>query len=149
MLRKKLFIFEIEEVDNLACVKTCIFIILFVSTEEYKDVQSQFSSKVPCVLFTDQVQGLRCQLTIGSDLAQETSHLLLMYSRCDPRFKKLAVVFRYWAKVSNFNEATIRKYIYNCSIQNFQDLSSVTNEKEYLVKVEVLHIHKYLLLELN
>lgn len=149
MLRKKLFIFEIEEVDNLACVKTCIFIILFVSTEEYKDVQSQFSSKVPCVLFTDQVQGLRCQLTIGSDLAQETSHLLLMYSRCDPRFKKLAVVFRYWAKVSNFNEATIRKYIYNCSIQNSQDLSSVTNEKEYLVKVEVLHIHKYLLLELN
>lgn len=67
--------------------------------EEYKDVQSQFSSKVPCVLFTDQVQGLRCQLTIGSDLAQETSHLLLMYSRCDPRFKKLAVVFRYWAKI--------------------------------------------------
>lgn len=67
--------------------------------EEYKDVQSQFSSKVPCVLFTDQVHGLRCQLTIGSDLAQETSHLLLMYSRCDPRFKKLAVIFRYWAKI--------------------------------------------------
>lgn len=102
MLRKKLLILIIEEVDNLACVKTNILIILFISTEEYKDVQSQFSSKVPCVLFTDQVHGLRCQLTIGSDLAQETSHLLLMYSRCDPRFKKLAVIFRYWAKVSNF-----------------------------------------------
>lgn len=146
MLCKKLLILNVViEVNNLACVKTCMFIILFISTEEYKDVQSQFSSKVPCVLFTDQVQGLRCQLTIGSDLAQETSHLLLMYSRCDPRFKKLAVVFRYWAKVSNFNEATIRKYIYNCSIQNSQDLSSLTNEehaKGYLVKVEVLHVHK-------
>nr|XP_022314742.1 terminal uridylyltransferase 4-like isoform X1 [Crassostrea virginica] len=67
--------------------------------EGFKDVQSHFSSKVPCVMFTERGRGLSCQLTIGSDLAQETNKLLLMYTKCDPRFRKLAVAFRYWAKI--------------------------------------------------
>lgn len=79
--------------------ETILHVTIFA--EEYKDVQSNFSSKVPCVLFTDSERGLTCQLTIGSELARETNLLLLMYTKCDPRFRRLAVVFRYWAQVSS------------------------------------------------
>ncbi|XP_062573267.1 terminal uridylyltransferase 4-like isoform X2 [Saccostrea cucullata] len=85
------------------------------SLEEYKDVQSNFSSKVPCVLFTDSERGLTCQLTIGSDLARETNKLLLMYTKCDPRFRKLALVFRYWAKICKVDcqmEGTVPAYCF-------------------------------------
>ncbi|XP_061196234.1 terminal uridylyltransferase 4-like isoform X2 [Saccostrea echinata] len=85
------------------------------SLEEYKDVQSNFLSVVPCVLFTDSERGLSCQLTIGSDLARETNKLLLMYTKCDPRFRKLALVFRYWARICKVDcqmEGTVPAYCF-------------------------------------
>ena len=64
---------------------------------DYENVLSDFSSKVPCIYFT--VNEVNYRLTISNDSARNTSRLLKLYSDCDPRFKKLAVVFRYWAKV--------------------------------------------------
>ncbi|XP_056018011.1 terminal uridylyltransferase 7-like isoform X5 [Ostrea edulis] len=96
--------------------------------EEYKDVQSNFSSKVPCVLFTDSERGLTCQLTIGSELARETNLLLLMYTKCDPRFRRLAVVFRYWAQICRVDrqtEGTVPAFCFSLMTVYFmQQLSS-------------------------
>ena len=66
----------------------------------FSDVKSDFGAKVPSVLFKVAEHNLKCQLGVNSGSASQTTRLLTAYANIDPRVKKLAVVFRYWARVS-------------------------------------------------
>ncbi|CAC5420098.1 TUT [Mytilus coruscus] len=65
--------------------------------ENYENVISDFSSKVPCIYFT--VSNVQYRITINNESARNCSLLLKLYAECDQRFLKMAVVLRYWAKV--------------------------------------------------
>ncbi|KAL4236653.1 Terminal uridylyltransferase 4 [Mactra antiquata] len=71
---------------------------------DYKDVRSEFQSAVPAVLFTSPCGTLQCQIAIGCELSCYTSQYLAIYSKLDDRLRKLAVAFRYWAKICQLDE---------------------------------------------
>ncbi|KAK3090095.1 hypothetical protein FSP39_009133 [Pinctada imbricata] len=82
-------------------------------SDEYCEVQSDFSAKVPCIYFTDVTYRYKCQMTVGSDLACLTSKLLQMYTQCDPRVKPLGLSLRLWArtcKIDRQDEGTVPPY---------------------------------------
>ncbi|XP_012937713.1 terminal uridylyltransferase 4, partial [Aplysia californica] len=63
----------------------------------FTEIQADFSAKVPALKLTEEVSGLRLTVTIHCYAAHCSSELLAIYSDFDPRVRKLAVVFRYWA----------------------------------------------------
>ncbi|XP_053395690.1 terminal uridylyltransferase 7-like [Mercenaria mercenaria] len=85
--------------EKLQDVSLCIFGSSINGLEQFKDVKSDFQAKVPSVLFTSPCGSLQCQITVGNQLACQTSQYLAIYSQLDERLRKLAVTFKYWAKV--------------------------------------------------
>ncbi|XP_033736916.1 terminal uridylyltransferase 7-like isoform X2 [Pecten maximus] len=84
--------------------------------EDYRDVKSDFSAKIPCIYFSDHTGCLSCQLTITGSLAPQTSTLLCIYADIDPRVRKLGIVFRYFAKICKIDrqdEGTLPAYCYS------------------------------------
>ena len=63
-------------------------------------MKSNFRAKVPSVLFDSPCRRIQCEISVNSDLGYYTSRLLALYSKIDPRVRKLAVVYRHWANVS-------------------------------------------------
>ena len=70
---------------------------IFLISDEYECVISDFTSKVPCIYFM--MSNVQYRITISSEPARNTSQLLKLYGVCDHRLIQLAVVFKYWAKV--------------------------------------------------
>ncbi|XP_046551942.1 LOW QUALITY PROTEIN: terminal uridylyltransferase 4-like [Haliotis rubra] len=90
-----------------------IFDILKTAEDQFMNVHSDFSAKVPACVFVDPDTKLECKMTINSRPATATSQLLAVYSEMDPRVRKLAVAFRYWAKVCRLDvqsEGTLPAY---------------------------------------
>ena len=81
-------------------VKTSTQIKSSVS-DTYKSVKSNFQAKVPSVLFESPSSRVQCEISVNSDLAYYTSRLLALYSKTDPRVRKLTMVYRHWAKVGD------------------------------------------------
>ena len=79
------------------------FINLILLAEFCTNVKSDFQAKVPSVLFTSPCGTLQCQITVGNQLACQTSQYLSIYTHLDVRLRKLAVTFKYWAKVCLMN----------------------------------------------
>ncbi|KAH3697170.1 hypothetical protein DPMN_084659, partial [Dreissena polymorpha] len=89
---------------------------LLANSEEFTNVKSSFSEKVPAVLFTTPCKTLHCHLTVGSRSAYLTSRYLTIYRELDERCRQLAVVFKYWAKVCMLDkqeEGTLPAYCYS------------------------------------
>lgn len=86
-----------------------ISILVIFLSDKYKDVQSDFLTKVPSVYFcSNDSYALKCQITVNSLFAQQTSRLLSIYGAMDETARKLGVAFRFWSKVSiyDFNFAS-------------------------------------------
>lgn len=64
------------------------------------EVKSDFQAKVPSVLFKSSCQTLNCAISVGTEESCLTSRYMAIYRKLDDRCRKLAVVFKYWAKVS-------------------------------------------------
>lgn len=60
---------------------------------------SDFKAKIPSVSFEDPETSTCFQLTVGNSQAHETTELLALYNKIDPRVRHLAIAFRFWAKV--------------------------------------------------
>ncbi|KAK6179643.1 hypothetical protein SNE40_011956 [Patella caerulea] len=83
------------------------------SGERFKNVENDFYSKVPAVIYEDPNTSIKCQLTINSCFARDTSRLLSVYSSLDPRVVQLGITFRTWAKICGLDrqkEGTLPAY---------------------------------------
>ena len=66
----------------------------------FREVRSDFSAKIPSVLFkTPSLGDTQVQLGINGEFGCQTSKLLGTYYEIDSRLAVLATAFRYWAKV--------------------------------------------------
>ncbi|XP_041359697.1 terminal uridylyltransferase 4-like isoform X2 [Gigantopelta aegis] len=93
-----------------------VFLLLKDSAGLLENVRSDFSAICPAILFNHPQTGVQCQISVNSNTAYHTGQLLALYSTLDPRLKKLAVVFRYWAKLchlDNQQEGTLPAYATN------------------------------------
>ncbi|CAE1261920.1 TUT [Acanthosepion pharaonis] len=83
-------------------------------SDKYKDVQSDFLTKVPSVYFcSNDSYALKCQITVNSLFAQQTSRLLSIYGAMDETARKLGVAFRFWSKLCHVDcqeEGTLPAY---------------------------------------
>lgn len=83
-------------------------------SDKYKDVQSDFVTKVPSVYFcSNDSYALKCQITVNSLFAQQTSRLLSIYGAMDETARKLGVAFRFWSKLCHVDcqeEGTLPAY---------------------------------------
>ncbi|XP_064604614.1 terminal uridylyltransferase 4-like isoform X2 [Liolophura sinensis] len=82
-------------------------VIIYKSLKEegiYNNVTSDFKAKIPSVSFEDPETSTCFQLTVGNSQAHETTELLALYNKIDPRVHHLAVAFRFWAKICKVDQ---------------------------------------------
>ncbi len=69
------------------------------ASSQFSNVNRDFTSKIPMVLFTTVAPDFDCELSLNNHHAYQTSALLRDYLSLDPRVQTLAVAIRYWAKL--------------------------------------------------
>lgn len=74
---------------------------MFLSPGEFRDVKSDFQSKVPAVYTTVPLINLGIQIGVNNGSSVQTSKLLAVYNQLDARVKPLTIAFKYWAKVGH------------------------------------------------
>lgn len=73
----------------------------FLFSGEFKDVRSDFQSKVPAIYATVPSINLKIQIGVNNGYSVQTSKLLAVYNQLDARVQPLTLAFRYWAKVGH------------------------------------------------
>uniref|UniRef100_A0A7C9EX02 Poly(A) RNA polymerase mitochondrial-like central palm domain-containing protein n=1 Tax=Opuntia streptacantha TaxID=393608 RepID=A0A7C9EX02_OPUST len=69
------------------------------------NVQPILSAKVPVLKVTDCGTGIECDLSVGNMDGIAKSHIILMVSSIDERFKKLCFLMKAWAKAYDINSS--------------------------------------------
>ncbi|XP_052775836.1 terminal uridylyltransferase 4-like [Mya arenaria] len=89
---------------------------LLKASDTFDEVKSHFQSKVPAVTFLSPCKTLNCQITVGTGAAVMTSRYLAIYRELDERCRKLAIVFKHWAKVCEVDcqeAGSLPAYVYS------------------------------------
>eukprot|EP00475_Leptophrys_vorax_P025237 TRINITY_DN3528_c1_g1_i1.p1 TRINITY_DN3528_c1_g1~~TRINITY_DN3528_c1_g1_i1.p1 ORF type:complete len:745 (-),score=144.96 TRINITY_DN3528_c1_g1_i1:534-2486(-) len=66
--------------------------------EQYGDLFTILSSRVPIVKLTDTRSGIQCDFAVSLQNHRLKSQLLRLFAQCDPRFKKLVLAIKFWSK---------------------------------------------------
>lgn len=69
------------------------------------NVRPILSAKVPVLKVTDCGTGIECDLSVGNMDGIAKSHIILMISAIDERFKKLCFLMKAWAKAYDINSS--------------------------------------------
>uniref|UniRef100_T1JHR9 CCHC-type domain-containing protein n=1 Tax=Strigamia maritima TaxID=126957 RepID=T1JHR9_STRMM len=64
-----------------------------------ENVQSDFTAKIPSILFREKRSQLNCMVNLNNAPAFSTALLLSEYISIDPRVRVLGAAFRYWAEI--------------------------------------------------
>ncbi|XP_013779979.1 terminal uridylyltransferase 4-like [Limulus polyphemus] len=96
-------VLPVNEVGSTILAKT---FQLLKELEDYSQVASDFTSKIPRITFTENKTGLFCNISLYNDSACQTSQLLADYCSIDPRVKVLGVAICKWAKVCEIDDAS-------------------------------------------
>ncbi|XP_076309141.1 terminal uridylyltransferase 7-like [Tachypleus tridentatus] len=96
-------ILPVNEVGSTVLART---FQLLKESEDYSQVASDFTSKIPRITFIENKTGLFCNISLYNDSAYQTSQLLADYCSIDPRVKILGVVIRKWAKICEIDDAS-------------------------------------------
>ncbi len=93
-----------------------------LNAEEFQNVDSRATARIPIVLFKDPETGIECDISVMNPLAVRNSTLLFTYATIDPRVRSLGYILKYWARrrsINNASEGTLSSYGYLLCLVNF------------------------------
>ncbi|XP_041374641.1 terminal uridylyltransferase 4-like [Gigantopelta aegis] len=93
---------SLSSADTVPEHLSVVYGLLKSSDGLWENVHCYFSKHREAVVFNHPQTGIECQISVNSNKAIQTTHILYEYGTMDPRVKPLAVAFRYWATVCHF-----------------------------------------------
>ncbi|KAG1670310.1 Terminal uridylyltransferase 7 [Nymphon striatum] len=111
-----------QKIDHATVMSKAFEILNDNEQVNYKNVYSDFLSKIPAIHFDDSTTLLKCAININNSLAVSTSQLLALYHSLDPRVPVLSTAFSLWAKKCCIDQqscGTLPSYAFTLMLVHF------------------------------
>jgi len=93
-----------------------------IKKKNMSNVKSLPRARIPICKFVDPITNIKCDISVGNELAIYNTKLLADYCSIDHRLSQLGYLVKYWAKQRQINEpyqGTLSSYAYILLVINF------------------------------